>query len=611
MTTSAAPDTDADLKKLDPEQLPVPKHRQHGAGHFAGLYSAEHVAATEFVFGATFVALGASIWDILIGLLIGNALAVLSFWLVTAPIAVQARLSLYTYLQKIAGDSFSRVYNLANAVIFAIISAAMITVAATAIRRIVNVPAQSEPYPTSIVFVAICVTFSVVAVIVAIYGFNILAKIASIVGPWLMLMFTVGGMVLLPYLTESITGSTQLSSFSEFVDVAGATVFTGINAAGEPGIGMLEVAGFAWAANTFSHFGLIDMALLRYARKASYGLTTATGMMFGHYVAWISAGLMGAATATISVTAIEVLDPGDVAWYALGYAGFICVIIAGWTTANPNLYRAGLAAQAFLPKLSRTKATLIVGVVVVVASCFPFVFRNMLPLLTYAGLILAPVGGIVFAEHHIFKRLGYTRFWMRFSGAKHNIPAFIAWPVALAFAIGLNLLDVIPYYYLFVPAWIVAIVVYTFVAGRMGAGKEYPEAQAEEDAYQERVRKFHEKQAKVEDVSSYKDTTVLTRITWWAAVACLVVIFVFGWRVLFNSPDLYNYYVNRDQFYSVTLWLSLVYFALALFTQQRSARVIKALSEASGQSRAPGDSSVVSVRGATSRRKDSEVDDGP
>lgn len=93
------------------EQLPIPKHKLHGWPHFAGLYAGEHVAATEFVIGATFVALGATTTDILIGLLIGNILAVLSWTLITAPIAVQTRLSLYTYLEKIAGDSMTSLYN--------------------------------------------------------------------------------------------------------------------------------------------------------------------------------------------------------------------------------------------------------------------------------------------------------------------------------------------------------------------------------------------------------------------------------------------------------------------------------------------------------------------
>jgi cytosine/uracil/thiamine/allantoin permease len=84
------------------EQLPIPRHQLHGWTHFVGLYAAEHVAATEFVIGATFVALGASTMDIVVGLLIGNVLAILSWTLITAPIAVDTRLSLFTYLHKMA-----------------------------------------------------------------------------------------------------------------------------------------------------------------------------------------------------------------------------------------------------------------------------------------------------------------------------------------------------------------------------------------------------------------------------------------------------------------------------------------------------------------------------
>jgi purine-cytosine permease-like protein len=102
------------------------------------------------------------------------------------------------------------------------------------------------------------------------------------------------------------------------------------------------------------------------------------------------------------------------------------VIVAGWTTANANLYRAGLAAQAvFIKRLSRTQATLAVSVVTVVVACFPFVFSQMLPLLTYAGLIVVPVGAIVFAEHVIFPRIGLTRYWVTYRKLNHNTPAVV------------------------------------------------------------------------------------------------------------------------------------------------------------------------------------------
>lgn len=556
---------------MDAEQLPIPQHKLHGWPHFAGLYAAEHVAATEFVIGATFVALGAGIWDILIGLLIGNTLAVLSFTLITSPIAVDTRLSLYTYLNRIAGDSMSRLYNVANILIFGVISAAMITVSATAVRALFDIPPQVHPYPTSVLFVIVAVAVAVIVVLVAVFGFNAVAEFASICAPWLMVMFTVGGMVLLPALSESITGYTTLTSFSDFVQIAGTTVWTGLNAEGKPGIGMLEVAGFAWAANTFSHFGLIDMALLRYAKKKSYGLATSTGMMFGHYVAWISAGLMGAATAALTKTSIMAVDPGEVAFYALGASGFVIVIVAGWTTANANLYRAGLAAQAVFPEMSRTKVTLLVGLAVVGASAFPFIYQSMLPLLTYAGLILVPIGGIVFAEHQIFPKIGFTRYWARYKGLRHSVPAIGTWAISLVFGFGLDVLNIIPFYYLFLPTWFVSIAVYILLAKKYGASESYPEEEQAERVFRERVDEFHAKQAATESHEHIKDTSVLSKVIKAIYIIIgLAVPFVLAWRVLFNSPDIYVYYVNLERFYDIAIWCTVIYFVFAYWDLKRS-----------------------------------------
>ncbi len=565
------------IAEIDDEQLPVPEHRTHGASHFLGLYAAEHVAATEFVIGAAFVALGATIQDILVGLLIGNTLAMLSFWLITAPIAVKTRLSLYTYLERNMGEKFSRFYNVANVLIFVAISAAMITVSATAVRALFDIPPQVYPYPSNFAFAFIAASAAVIAVLVAYFGFNILSEFASICAPWLMIMFTAGGMVLIPALNESLTGYTTLSGFGEFIDLAGATVFTGVNAAGEPGIGLLEVIGFAWAANTFAHFGLIDMALLRYAKKSVYGLCTATGMMFGHYIAWISAALMGAATASIMKTSIAVVEPGDVAYYALGSTGFVIVIVAGWTTANSNLYRAGLAAQAVFPKIARQKITLLVGLVVVFGSCFPFIYRNILPLLTYAGLILVPIGGIVFAEQHLFPRMGMKTNWFRLKGVKDNVPALITWAISLAFGFGLNIINIIPFYYLFLPTWFVSIIVYTVFAKKHGAGNEHPEAEARETAYDEAVKAYHTELERKESVEIVKDTRLLSRgiMAIWIVVG-LVIPAILAWRVLFSSPDLYAYYVNRQMFYDLTIWCTVVYFAFAWWGLQRRKSLQKA-----------------------------------
>jgi purine-cytosine permease-like protein len=585
------------IAEMDEEQLPVARHKLHNWPHFFGLYGAEHVAATEFVFGATFVALGAGLWDILIGLLIGNLLATLSFTLLTARIAVDTRLSLYTYLDRIAGGLTSRLYNGANIIVFAVISAAMITVSATAFTALAQLPPQVEPYPTDIWFVVTVVAVAVVVVLVAVYGFNALSEFASTCAPWLMLMFTTGGMVLVPALTEAVTGYTSLN-LDEFLQLAASTVWTGTNAKGEPGIGMMEVIGFAWAANTFAHFGLIDMALLRYAKKKIYGLNSAAGMMFGHYVAWISAGFMGAAVAELTKTSIVLLDPGKVAWYALAWSGFVVVVVAGWTTANSNLYRAGLAAQAVFPNQNRTKVTLLVGLVVVVASCFPFVYQQILPLLAYSGVLLVPIGGIVFAEHYVFRWLGYTRFWYRFKGLKHNVPALVSWAVSLVVGFGLDILDVMPYFYIFLPTWVVSIIVYVVLAKHYGAAEKFPEEEEAERQFQarvvewqtrqavaarntelkdtsalfnERVAEYEAEQAMAKRPAPVKDRSLLTKVikAVWIMIG-LVLPFVLAWITLFHSANLYDYYVNVERFYNVTIVCTFIYFIFAYWDLRRA-----------------------------------------
>ena len=557
------------FQNLDEEQLPVAKHKLHNWTHFAGLYAAEHVAATEFVIGATFVALGATTKDILLGLLIGNILAVLSWTLITSPIAVDTRLSLYTYLNKIAGDSMTKLYNWANVVIFTVISAAMITVSSTAVRFAFNIPAQLDWYPTNLWFVFIVLCVGIVVVSIAIYGFNAVTNFSGVCAPWLFVMFTCGAFVLLPALSLEVLGKPIPNGWRDFVSLGDQSIWTGINSDGKPGIGLTEVIGFAWAANTITHFGLIDMALLRFAKKKSYGLATSTGMMFGHYVAWISAGIMGAGAAIIIGKPIVALDPGDVAYYALGWSGFVIVIVAGWTTAVANLYRAGLAAQAIFSNQSRKKTTLMVGLVTMVVACFPFVFSQILPLLTYAGLIVVPVGAIVFAEHQIFPRIGFTRYWSYYRQLTFSTPAIASWALGLIFWFGLNALNVMSFFYLFIPTWVFTIIVYTFLASRYGAKNKYPEAEEKEKLREENIEKFQEQQFEEEAVL-VEDTSIFTKVLRIISLLALIITVILACIVLFGSSNETAYVENREIFYTYAFICTITYFITANWALKRA-----------------------------------------
>jgi len=223
-------------------------------------------------------------------------------------------------------------------------------------------------------------------VIVAAKGFKGVAHFAEICAPWMILMFIAGALAVLPVLVKVTHGVDSIGSLADFV------------------VGFWHVAAFAWVANLAMHGSLGDMTLLRFARKSSYGYFSALGMFIGHYLAWICAGIMGAGVALILKSSIGQLDPGEVAFQSLGIAGVIAVIIAGWTTSNPTIYRSGLAFQSLNHEWSRTRVTVIVGIATTIVACFPFVFTKLLGFVGIMGLMLAPIGAVIVTEHWIFPR---------------------------------------------------------------------------------------------------------------------------------------------------------------------------------------------------------------
>ena len=126
-------------------------------------------------------------------------------------------------------------------------------------------------------------------------------------------------------------------------------------------------------------------------------------------------------------------------------------------------------------------------------------------------------------------------------------------------------------YYLFLPTWFVSIILYTLMARSAGAADSYPKAEAAEREFQERVEALHAKQAETTNHAPVKDTSGLTKAikaVW--MVLGLAVPMVLALRVLFGSPDLASYEANRELFYDVTIWSTIIYFIFAYWELQRS-----------------------------------------
>ncbi|MCA8994582.1 MAG: hypothetical protein KDA88_21570 [Planctomycetaceae bacterium] len=471
------------------EREPVSDDKLESGRHFAALFAGEHVAGTEFVIGAAFVAWGASAADVLIGLLVGNALAVLSWTLICAPIAVRTRLTLYWYLRKIAGPGVTAIYNVLNALLFCILSGTMITVSASAIRIPFGIEPQTKWYPEDFRFVLIVLLVGAVVVAVAILGFKRLAQFSEVCVPWLFVMFGAGAILMLPVLARANPNVASISGLSDLWTIAQEQIWI---RRPDSELGVWHIAAFAWICNLAFHAGLSDMATLRYAPRASYGLYSACGMYLGHYFAWICAGVMGAAAALLLKTPLDQLDAGAVAYQSLGLSGILAVLIAGWATSNPTLYRAGLALQAVTPGWPRWFVTLLVGIATTVVACFPFVFTELLNFVALFGILLSPVGAIVFMEHWFFPRLGLRQYWFNATGRSINWPALTTWVLSIGIALGLWFTDTLHVFFIAIPLWFVSAFVYTALASLAGARSTSPVSESETVTTASRIVPQHE-----------------------------------------------------------------------------------------------------------------------
>ena len=486
------------------EDGPLPPHQLQPASYFAGNYAGEHVAGTEFVIGALFVGAGAAAGDVIWGLVIGNALAVLTWVFVTAPIAVDTRMTLYAYLRKIAGADFLKIYSVINGVMFLGLAGSMITVSASAVRVFYNsvasdpIAAQLGLLPTDFRFVLTALFVGAVVVILAVLGFKRLAQFAAAVVPWMISMFLVGALALYPTLARNAGLDLPALSGADVWEVLATQVYQPQPREGafweisNEARSFWSIAAFAWVANLAMHGSLGDMTLLRFARRKSYGWFSTLGMFIGHFAAWVFAGVMGAGAALTLQTTIGALDPGDVATQALGGVGIVAVIIAGWTTSNPTLYRAGLAFQSLNPCWSRARVTGIVGVVTMIVACSPFVFSQLLGYVGWMGLSLSPVGAIICTEHWLFPRLGLTRYWTSYQERPLNLAALLAWAAAFAVIFALYFGVGIHQFFLLIPAWITATLAYLALARASGASQSYPAAAGEEAAIAARQRRERE-----------------------------------------------------------------------------------------------------------------------
>ena len=275
------------------EREPVPRRALLGFGSFLGMYAGEHTAGTELMIGPLFVAAGVTAFDVVVGLLLGNILAVLSWTLLTAPIATHARLTLYYQLEKICGRQLVTLYNLANGVMFCFLAGSMVTVSATAVGVWFKfkMPGLNDLYPNSVGWVIAVVVVGLMISVVAAYGYSTVARVANLAAPWMLLVFLAFGLVgLQQFMVET---NAQIQSLHDLWHLLKTSVWKG----GDPLPGQVKFTFwhamfFAWFCNMAMHIGMSDLTVFRFARNSWYGVASSSGMFLGHYMAWLCASIL-------------------------------------------------------------------------------------------------------------------------------------------------------------------------------------------------------------------------------------------------------------------------------------------------------------------------------
>ena len=311
-------------------------------------------------------------------------------------------------------------------------------------------PGLTSLYPTSFAWVFIIFVVGAVIAIVATFGFETVAKFSSLFAPWMPLVFLASGLAMLPSL--GVTG------WDNFWQIANEKIWTGVAVTGQTQYTFWHVMIFAWLCNNAMHIGLSDMSIYRYAKKPSYGYASAFGMFIGHFMAWVASGIL---CALALQQGNSDPSPGQIAYLGAGYTGLICVVIAGWTTANPTIYRAGLALQALIPGMKRWKVTVFIGVFATIIACFPAIVSKLDQFLGIYALVAAPVGAVVLVDIYLLPKLGLTSNLAEALRLKFNWSVALTWFISMAIGYSLyHYFEADFYFFMDIPGWFTTVVMY-------------------------------------------------------------------------------------------------------------------------------------------------------
>jgi len=116
------------------------------------------------------------------------------------------------------------------------------------------------------------------------------------------------------------------------------------------------------------------------------------------------------------------------------------------------------------------QSTIVVGLLATVAACFPFFTNSVIEFLSFAGILVSPMGVMVYADNFILPRIGIeAEYSYQFSGredacSKTNMPAVLTWITAEILSLPLAIFTPVSIY--FTPAITIAwsLIVYVIAS---------------------------------------------------------------------------------------------------------------------------------------------------
>jgi NCS1 family nucleobase:cation symporter-1 len=191
----------------------------------------------------------------------------------------------------------------------------------------------------------------------------------------------------------------------------------------------------------------------------------------------------------------------------------------------------------------------------------------MLNFIALYGLLLLPIGGVVFAEFWLLPKFGLTRYWVAHKKISLNWPALVTWIITIIIALYLWKTNVLHQFFQFIPVWILSIAMYILLsklAGAKVAGAK------DEDVIQKAevtgIIGGHSIETKrIVNKSILDKAVALVALT--ALIACIVLPLLVATSKIENYSDIFN---------SVKTWLilpTIVYFIFGTYWVAKKEKV--------------------------------------